>query len=421
MTFRLSLASIQLCHLPVAGLGRRARLALGLTVTGLALGSCQPTLSPPMAPAPVVSTRADCATAYDPTQDYFPDKVELDYATGFSVEYYRHYKVVTVDFPWKDADTAFKYVLVQCGAPVPSGIESAQVIEVPVRRVVALSTTHLPHLDVLGEVEALVGVDQFDTVNTASVRQKIDQGDLQQFSSGGTVDLERLLEAEPDLVMAFATGSETDSHRRLMQAGVPVAIVAEYLESSPLGRAEWLKFTALFFNREAEAEQVFGTIAEDYNALVQMTQELEQRPTVFTGFSYDGTWYMPGGKSYAAQLLRDAGATYLWADIDRAGSLPLDFEAVYDRAADADFWVNVSQDWFSKGDAIAADPRYGEFLALQSGQVFNNNARLNATGGNDYWEGGLINPHLVLADLIKIVHPDLLPDHDLIYYQPLQP
>ncbi|MGF1520224.1 MAG: ABC transporter substrate-binding protein [Nodosilinea sp.] len=421
MTLRLSLASIQLCHLPITGLGRRARLALGLTVTGLALGSCQPILTPPMAPAPVVTTQADCATAYDPTQDYFPDKVELDYATGFSVEYHRHYKLVTVHSPWKDADTEFRYVLVQCGAPVPSGIEPAQVIEVPVRQVVALSTTHLPHLDVLGEVEALVGVDQFDTVNTASVRQKIDQGDLQEFSSGGTAYMERLLEAEPDLVMAFATGNETDSYRRLMQAGVPVAIVAEYLESSPLGRAEWLKFTALFFNREAEAEQVFGTIAEDYNALVQMTQELEQRPTVFTGFSYDGTWYMPGGKSYAAQLLRDAGATYLWADIDQAGSLPLDFEAVYNRAARADFWVNVSQDWFSKGDAIAADPRYGQFLALQSGHVFNNNARLNATGGNDYWEGGLINPHLVLADLIKIVHPELLPDHELVYYQPLKP
>ncbi len=200
-----------------------------------------------------------------------------------------------------------------------------------------------------------------------------------------------------------------------------MAIVAEYLESSPLGRAEWLKFTALFFNQEAQAEQVFGTIAEDYNALVQITQDLELRPTVFTGFSYDGTWYMPGGKSYVAQLLRDAGATYLWAEIDQTGSLPLDFEAVYDRAARADFWVNVSQDWQSQGDAIAADPRYGEFFALQAGHLFNNNARLNATGGNDYWEGGLINPHLVLADLIKILHPELLPDHELVYYQPLTP
>ncbi len=425
MTFRLSLATRQRRRLPIAELGRRLeermKLPLGLTAMGLAIGGCQPTLAPPMAPAPVVSTQTNCATTYNPTQDYFPDQVELDYATGFAVEYHRHYKVVTVHSPWKHADTEFRYVLVQCGAPVPKGIEQAQVIEVPVQRVVTLSTTHLPHLDVLGQVEALVGVDQFATVNTASVRQKIDQGHLQEFSSGSTVDLERLLEAEPDLVMAFATGTETDSHRRLMQAGVPVAIVAEYLESSPLGRAEWLKFTALFFNREAQAEQVFSTIAEDYNALVQSTQDLERRPTVFSGFSYDGTWYMPGGQSYAAQLLSDAGATYLWADIDQAGSLPLDFEAVYDRAAHADFWVNVSQDWFSQGDAIAADPRYGQFLALQSGQVFNNNARLNPTGGNDYWEAGLINPHLVLADLIKIFHPELLPDHELVYYQPLKP
>lgn len=411
----VSFTGVQLCHPPVA------RFALGLTSLGLMLGSCQFTLAPVGAPARVVTAAANCPAVYDPAQDYFPDKVEPGYATGFAVEYHRHYKVVTVAQPWKGADTAFTYVLVQCGTPVPDGFEPTQVIQVPVQRVVTLSTTYLPHLEVLGQVDALVGVDQFATVHTASVRQKIDQGYLQEFTSGSAVNLERLLAAEPDLVMAFATGTGTDNHGRLMEAGVPVAIVAEYLESSPLGRAEWLKFTALFFNQEARAEQVFNTIAQDYNALVQLTEDLEQRPTVFTGFSYEGTWYMPGGQSYAAHLLRDAGATYLWADSERAGSLPLDLEAVYDRAASADFWINVSQDWFSKADVIAADPRYGKFLALQAGRVFNNNARLNPTGGNDYWEGGLINPHWVLADLIKIFHPDLLPNHDLVYYQPLTP
>ncbi|MFQ4137006.1 ABC transporter substrate-binding protein [Nodosilinea sp. PGN35] len=400
---------------------RAAGQLLGFAAVALTLGGC-PLTQPAPGTVDTTAQAADCVTTYDPTEDYFPDQVEPTYAKGFAVAYHRHYKVVTVHSPWQDADSAFTYVLVQCGTPVPPRFESAQVIEVPVRRVAALSTTYLPHLEALGEVEALVGVDQFATVNTASVRQKIDRGDLQEFSSGGAVNLERLIDAEPDLVMAFATGNAaTDSHDRLIQAGVPVAIVAEYLEQSPLGRAEWLKFTALFFNQEARAEQVFGTVAQDYNALVQLTQSLELRPTVFTGFSYEGTWYMPGGQSYAAQLLRDAGATYLWAASDRAGSLPLDFEAVYDRAASADVWVNVSQDWFSQGDAIAADPRYGQFLALQSGRVFNNNARLNPSGGNDYWESGPLNPHWVLADLIKILHPDLLPNHTLIYYQPLTP
>ncbi|MEB3314427.1 MAG: ABC transporter substrate-binding protein [Cyanobacteriota bacterium] len=417
---RLSVTGIQRRHPPTVGLGGRLRLAIGLTTVGLALGSCQFTLAPPAPPARRVAAEADCPAVYDPTQDYFPDKVEPAYATGFAVEYHRHYKVVTVNSPWKGADTALTYLLVQCGTPVPQGFESAQVIRVPAQRVVALSTTHLPHLDVLGQVDTLVGVDQFATVNTASVRQKIDQGHLQEFTSGRTVNLERLLAAEPDLVLTFAMGNgDTDRHDRLIQAGVPMAIVAEYLESSPLGRAEWLKFTALFFNQEARAEQVFSPIAQDYNALLQITQDLEQRPTVFTGFSYEGTWYMPGGQSYAAHLLRDAGATYLWANSEWADSLPLDFEAVYERAAGADFWVNVSQDWFSQADVIAADPRYGQFLALQAGRVFNNNARLNPTGGNDYWEGGLINPHWVLADLIKIFHPDLLPHHNFIYYQPL--
>ncbi|NEQ97936.1 MAG: ABC transporter substrate-binding protein [Cyanothece sp. SIO2G6] len=373
-------------------------------------------------PAETASARAECAQTYDPEQDYFPDKVQLDYATGFTVDYHNHYKVVTVNRPWKNADRLFQYVLVQCGTPPPSEFDQAQVIEVPIQSVVTLSTTHLPHLDLLGELDTLIGVNQFKHVNTPAVRQKIDQGTIQEFNSGTTLDLERLLVADPDIVMAFAIGDpETDTYPRLMQAGIPVAIVAEYVEASPLAKSEWLKFTALLFNQEATAQQVFGAIATEYETMKQLTADLTERPTVFTGFSYDGTWYMPGGQSYVAQFLQDAGADYLWADIDQTGSLPLDFEVVYDRAVTADFWVNLSQNWQSREDAIATDPRYGEFQAWQQQQVFNNNARLNPSGGNDYWESGTANPHLILADLIKIFHPDLVPDHELVFYQPLEP
>ena len=390
-----------------------ALLVVGLLVTA----GCRQIPS-----APSVAENSACVTDFDPDIDYFPDKIQPEYATGFSVDYYKHYKVVTVTQPWTAANETFEYLLVQCGTPTPSGFETAQVIQVPTRSVVTLSTTYIPHLELLDQVEALVGMDNLSFVYAPEVRKKIERDELIEFSSGRTLDIEQLLVNNPDLIMAYSTGNpDVDSYQRLMQAGLPVALVGDYVENSPLGRAEWLLFTALFFNQEAQAQQVFSDIATAYESLVELTASQAEQPTVFSGFSYEGTWYMSGGKSYAAQLLKDAGAAYLWADHDSTVTIPLDFESVFEQAATADVWVNVSQDWLSRGDAIATDPRYGKFDALKQGNIFNNNARMNNTGGNDYWESGAVNPHIVLADLTKIFHPELLPDHELVYYQKLEP
>jgi iron complex transport system substrate-binding protein len=221
--------------------------------------------------------------------------------------------------------------------------------------------------------------------------------------------------------MTYGVGNpEYDAHPKLLEAEVKVAMNSEYMETSPLGRAEWIKFIAMFFNREADADAIFGEMAQQYEALAAEAAGVTEKPTVFTGAPYGDTWYMPGGGSYVAKYLSDAGAEYLWADDESTGSIPLDFESVYERAADADYWLNTSS-WMSIDDALAADARYGEFAALKNGMMYNNNARVNENGGNDYWESGVDNPHLVLADLIKILHPDLVPDHEFVYYRQLDP
>ena len=401
---------------------RLSQLFLFLVGLSIVVGcNSAPILKEPNSSLSLATATSSCPTNYNSEQDYFEDKVSLDYATGFSVDYHNHYKVVTVTDPWQDASQTFQYVLVQCGTPVPAGFSAAQVVEIPVRSVVALSTTHLPHLVMLDQLDSLIGVSQFEPVNTPEVREKIEREDLQAFSSGTALDMERLLVADPELVMTFATGNaDADSHSRLIAAGIPVAIVSEYREESPLGRAELVKLTALFFNQEARAQARFEEISTAYREMKKLTDSVSSRPTVFSGFSYDGTWYMPGGKSYAAQLLQDAGANYLWADVESEGSVPLDFEAVFERASGADYWVNMSQDWQKKEDAIAADPLYGNLTALQNNNAYNNNVQLNKTGGNDYWESGLVNPDVILADLIKIFHPERLPDHEFVYYQPLK-
>ncbi len=406
----------------------RARAWLGTTAVGqtLALTALLCACSIPVgvdAPRPRLQTGAegrDCVPDFDPAVDYFPDKVELQEAQGFTVTYHNHYKVVSVHRPWQDAATQFQYVLVQCGTPVPPGFADAQVVTVPVRSVVALSTTHLVPLEQLGVLDTLVGVSDFQTINTPAVIAKIEAQQLTEVSRNAAINVERILALDPELVTTFGTGNpERDAHPKLMEAGLPVAINAEYMESTPLGRAEWLKFMALFFNQEASATAQFSEIAQQYRALAQQVASVTHRPTVFVGFARNGTWHVPGGNSYVARFLADAGADYLWSDDSSAGSRPLSFEQVYARAAQATYWLNGDQRWQTQSDVIAADPRYGDFLAWQLSNLYSPIARVNEHGGNDYWESGTANPHWVLADLVNIFHPEQLPDHDWMYYQRL--
>lgn len=361
-----------------------------------------------------------CVENYHSNFDYFPNKIKLDYATGWTVEYFNNYKVIEVVRPWQDARRTFQYLLFQCGTPIPEGYDQAQVIEVPVKTIATMSTTYLPHLDKLGLLDGLVAVDDFDYINTPAVRRMIEWGQLAEIGSGPSVNVEMMLDLNPDVVMTYGSGRpEFDAYPKLLEARLDVALNSEHMETSPLGRAEWLKFTAMFFNREADAEKIFANTAARYEELAAKARSLEPKPTVLTGTDYNGVWAVPGGQSFVAAYLADAGAAYLWAGDETTGSQPLDFETVYERAAQADYWLNPGT-WSSTAEALAADERYANFAALQNGRIYNNNARLNEQGGNDYWESGMTNPDVVLADLIKIFHPKLLPEHQLVYYRQLE-
>jgi iron complex transport system substrate-binding protein len=205
-----------------------------------------------------------------------------------------------------------------------------------------------------------------------------------------------------------------------MEAGFNVVLVSDFMETTPLGRAEWIKFMALFFNREAAAEEHFADVAARYEEMAALVHGIEEKPTVLMGFENRGTWYLPGGQNYMARYVADAGGNYLWADDDSSGRIPLDFEAVYEQGGNADYWLNLSQFWTSLDDVLAGDERYANFAPFTAGTIYNHNARLNEGGGNDFNESGHANPDVILADLIKIFHPNLLPDHELIYYRHLK-
>jgi iron complex transport system substrate-binding protein len=234
-----------------------------------------------------------------------------------------------------------------------------------------------------------------------------------------SLNMERLFSLRPDLIMLYGTGNPTyDFHEQLHAAGLPFAINAEYMESTPLGATEWMKFIAAFFDKDAEAERLFAGIASRYEKQAAVARATNTHPTVFTGMDYHGAWYMPGGDSYRARFFADAGARYLWDDDRSQGSVPLTMEAVIGRARQADFWVDVGA-CRSLTQLVGFDDRYRLVHALQTKRVFNNDARLGPGGGNDFWETGMANPDQVLADLISIFHPELLPGHTRVWYRQL--
>ena len=349
-------------------------------------------------------------------------QVSLQYAEGFRVDYFEGYKVVTVVVPGTETGETLRYILVQRGRESPVGFEGVPRIRIPVRTMITTSTTHLPHIEKLDEIRSLVAVDNVKFVNSEAVRQRFASGKISEIGRGRSIDLERVLVLRPDIVVIDAP-SQDNAYHSLRQAGIAAVVNAAYAEPTLLGRVEWLKFMGVFFNKENLAAAQFDSIAVRYGARKSLTGNLtlDRKPTVFVGSLWRGTWFMSGGRTFAAQLLEDAGANYLWGDHESRRSLTLDFESVYEKAHDADFWITMRNEWRSIGNVVAEDERYGKFKAVETGRVFNANARLNEHGGNDYWETGLIEPDVLLADIIKILYPDLQPDHQLKYYRKLDP
>lgn len=369
----------------------------------------------------------ECVTDYDSEVDYFPEKVELTDAENFAVEYFNHYKVVTVTDAF-DAAEPFTYVLVQCGTPAPEADDfpdDTQFLEVPAGDIIAMSTTQLPPLVQLGLLDNLIAMNALNRVNTPAVRERIEAGALSAVGGGAEVNVEVVLDLEPDIVMTFGFNPDTDAHPVLIESGIFTALNASWREATPLGRAEWLKHTALFYNVEAQAEAIYTDIVTQYAAAAELAAGVPQdeRPVVlWNRFSpFTEAWTIPGAETYAGRLILDAGGQIALGELAPDENAPVSFEVIVDGALDADIWVTNASGMTTFDDLLAADPRFGDFAAAQNGAVWNNTLDLNENGGNNYFELGVTNPHLILQDLVAIFHPELVPDHEFNFYLPLEP
>lgn len=351
----------------------------------------------------------------------------IRHATGFALSYHDGYKIVTVFEPGhaEGSKQMATFVLVPRGTRPPVSVEGT-VIEIPVRRVVLRSSSHVPFFSMLGLTDRIVGISQGKYVSDPEVADLIRRGCIAEVGVGsgmtGQFDVERLFSLHPDLVLSWWTNNPAyAAHIKIQEAGLPIALLSDYEEQTPLARTEWVKFIAAFFDTEAEAERVFSDLERRYLAMAVKTRGIRNRPTVMYGTSHQRTWYVAGGKSCFANLVRDAGGQYIWADDKRTGSRPVNAETAMIRGRNADYWLTQNQNHYSLASIAAEDSRYRLFRSFQAGRVYSNNGKIGPGGGNDYYEGTAARPDLLLTDMITIFHPELLPDHKLIWHVHLPP
>ncbi|SFF36579.1 ABC transporter substrate-binding protein [Thermoflexibacter ruber] len=360
-----------------------------------------------------------CATEKREKEEIQTFPTQIKHAKGFSITKAKDYKILTVHQAWKNAKKTFRYILLKQGQQMPQNLTDEVVVEVPIQKFICLSTTHAPFVDLLRESEKIVGFAGSKYVSTASIAKLIKQGKIKEVGQENGINLEVMLDLQPDLVIAYMMNEADKSYQEMQRAGVKIAINSEYLEESPLGQAEWIKFFAAFLDKEREADSIFNEIENEYLATSALARQEANKPSVFTNIPYGGTWYVAGGRSFVAKLIQDAGANYIFEQDSTRGSIPMSIESVFQAAQKADFWLNVS-DFQSLQELKNLDTRFIEFDAMKKGNIFNNNNKVNEGGGIAYWELGVARPDIVLKDLVKIFHPHILPQHDLYFYKKLK-
>lgn len=343
----------------------------------------------------------------------------LHYAHGFSVSYEGNVKRVVVGRPFQGATAGYTYLLVPEGEPIPTHDAGEKVIRIPLKSIVCTSTTHIPLLDYLDESDKLVGFPTTDYISSEKTRAQVDAGKVQELGVDKGLNLELLAALKPGVVMGYVTNSDYGQFKKIEELGIPSVMNAEYLEKHPLGRAEWIKFMALFFNKERQADSVFNAIEQNYLDTRRRADTVRMRPTVLSGVVYGDAWFLPGGQNYATTLLRDAGCQYLWESDSTNGFLELSFETVYEKAHSADRWIGPGS-YNSLKEIETADQRYANFKAFQEKNVYSYNARVGAKGGSEFLELGYLRPDIILKDLLFIAHPTLIPEHRLFFHKRLE-
>ena len=343
----------------------------------------------------------------------------VSYAKRLKIERLEGYSQLSVIDPWQGAsDILQKWFLVPRGAVVPSSIDTSQVIEVPVRKIICMSTTHLAMISALNETRTVTGFSGTRFLYSGELLKYVEDGNILEIGYDDNLNKERILKLDPDLVMVYGIGSESAGYiGKLKELGIKIMYNADYLETDPLGKAEWIKLMGALYSKENMADSIFRIIEDEYNLIKSYVKaHTLNKPKVLLGLPFKDTWYISPGNSYVSRLIEDAGGDYLWHSTISSVSMPVGLENVYIKALSADYWLNTGT-VNTRDEILSIDQRLAGLPCFKKGNLFNNNKRTNENGGNDYWERGSLNPQIILKDIATILHPGLFPDRELYYYK----
>lgn len=360
-----------------------------------------------------------CTTKTASMEDYNISVYKPVYALGYEIIGAKDMQstILKVKNPWQGAENVETYLFIaRNGESAPNGFDG-QILKEGANRIVCMSSSHVAMLDALGAVERVVGVSSIDYISNKYVTSHKDViGDV---GFEGSINYELLVSLDPDLVLLFGVSGASSMESKLKELGIPFVYIGEYLEESPLGKAEWLVTISEFTGKRAEGELLFAGIPKRYDALKSKIASAGlPNPKVMINAPYGDSWFMASTASYVAHLIEDAGGDYIYEKNTSNTSKPIDLEEAYLLVSQADAWINVGSVSTLK-ELKSQYPKFADTRCVKQGDIYNCNKRLNAAGGNDYWESGVINPDIILRDLVKIFHPELVSE-DFYYYSKVE-
>ncbi|POY35688.1 ABC transporter substrate-binding protein [Flavobacterium alvei] len=344
---------------------------------------------------------------------------EIQYAEGLEIYKHLGFTILKITNPWPEAKESFTYILQEKNGIIPDSLKQFPLIQIPLKSIVVTSTTHIPALELLGVENTLVGFPDTNYISSEKTRKRIDTGKVRDVGKNESLNTEVLIDMNPNLIVSFGLNNSNPSLDNLQKSGLKVILNGDWTEQSPLGKAEWIKFFGVLYGLDSKANTIFSDIVKEYNSTLALAQKVTQKPTVLCGAMYQDQWYVPQGESWAALFLKDAQSQYLWADTKGNGSSSVPFEAVLEKAQNADFWI-APGDFSSLKEMSKSNPHYNQFASFKNKKVYSYAIKKGAKGGIIYFEWSPTRPDWVLKDLIKIFHPELLPNHKLFFFQKLE-
>jgi iron complex transport system substrate-binding protein len=338
----------------------------------------------------------------------------IKYAKGFDIVNDNGIKKLIIIAAYQNSDKVFEYII---KSKKDQKENTKNTIFTPIQKIVVTSTTHIPMVELLNEETTIIGFPYSKYVSSEKTRLLIDADKIAEIGKEGALNTEILLNLQPELIVGYSVSTADKSLTTLEKAGINVIYNGDWLEETPLGRAEWIKFFGVLFDKEKQADSIFKAIEMNYLEAKNIALEATKKPTILSGaiMSKD-IWNLPAGESFVAQFLKDANLRYLWQESEGKGSLSLSFESVFDKGRNADFWIAPGY-FSSKEQLFKSNKIYTEFNAFKNDNIYTPTTKKGKTGGVIYYELAPTRPDLVLKDMIKITNPDLLPNYELTFFE----